>query len=220
MNKDVRIKAISDFLQKQKIATVDQLMEAVESNEWTIRRDLKQLNAITSYTHSGRYITLSNIPKFDVNGIWFYREIGFTKFSSSLELIVQIVNSSNKGVTREDIQKIVKIQVFQQICVLLSRNKIFRVKVGNKYVYIPEKTANNKKSRQRIVESLQIEEYYDREIKIGDLISVLKIVLQEGKIDLKSVKGWVKKYALKIPLTKLETLILKHKLNEKKTLSS
>lgn len=218
MRKDIRTQAMSAFLQKQKIATMDQLIAATVSNEWTIRRDLKQLKAITSYTHSGRYVTLPEIPKFDENGIWFYREIGFSKYKNSLELIVQIVNSGNKGLTREDIQKIIKIQIFQQISVLLRRNMIFRVKKGSKYVYIPEKTVTNKKSRQEIVGSLQTEEYYDREIKIIDLIAVLKIVLQEGKIDFSSVKEWVKKYALKIPLTKLEALILKHKLNEKKTL--
>ena len=217
MGKDARVRALLDFLQKQRVVTLDQLVDEIECNDWTIRRYLKQLSAITSYTHSGRYITLSSIPEFDSNGIWFYRKIGFTKFSSSLDLIVQVINSSKTGLTREDIQKIVRIQIFQQIRVLLERNQIHRVKVGNKYLYIPEKAASDKKARLQIVGSLQVEERYDREIKIVDLISVIKIVLQEGKIDLKLLKGWMKKYALAIPLAKLENVIQKHKLEEKKT---
>jgi len=69
----------------------------------------------------------------------------------------------------------------------------------------------------RIVGSRKIEEHYDVEVKISDLIAILKVVLQEGRIDMGLLKRWIKKYSLKIPLGKLESLIMKHKLDEKKT---
>jgi len=214
---EVRRQALVKLFQMQKVFTFGQLAEKIDCNERTVRRYLKQLNGITSYTHSGRYITLASIPKFDASRIWFYRGIGFTKFTTSLELIVWLINSSKSGMTREEIQRILKIQVFQQIQVLLARERLHRVKVGNKYVYIPEKAATNKKKRLRIVGSLQVEEQYNHELKISDIISVLKVVLQEGKIDIKLVKQWIKKYSLKIPAAKLEHYVQKYKFEEKKT---
>jgi len=61
------------------------------------------------------------------------------------------------------------------------------------------------------------EEHYYQDLKVSDLISVLKIVLQEANIDVKSFKKWVKKYPLKVSVSKLEQIIQKFGLNEKKT---
>ena len=52
---------------------------------------------------------------------------------------------------------------------------------------------------------------------ISDLIAVLKVVLQERKIEMRLLKRWIKKYSLKIPVAKLERIILKYQLDGKKT---
>ncbi len=150
MNRAARGQALVELFQMQKVSTFGQLAEKIDCNERTVRRYLKQPKGIASYTHSGRYVTLASIPKFDANGIWFYDGIGFTQFTTSLELIVRLINSSESGMTREEIQRILKIQVCQQIQVLLARERLHRVKVANKYVYIPEKAATNKKRRLRM----------------------------------------------------------------------
>ncbi|MCP4763114.1 MAG: hypothetical protein GY870_15160, partial [archaeon] len=122
---------VENIIRSKKIQTFEQILKHVSCSEITLRRDIRQIEGITSYTHQGRFITLKDIPQFDNNGIWFYRKVGFTKYKNSLELIVHLINNSREGLSREQIQEILKIQIYQQIQTLLKRNELYRSKIGN-----------------------------------------------------------------------------------------
>jgi len=70
----------------------------------------------------------------------------------------------------------------------------------------------------RLLNANNIEEYYDAIVSSSDLVALLKAVLVEKKIkiDVKNLKHFTKKYSLKIPLNKIEQLLLKYNLTEKK----
>jgi hypothetical protein len=210
---------IEDIIRSKKIQIFEQILKQVNCSEVTLRRDIRQIKGITSYTHQGRFVTLEDIPKFDKNGIWFYRNVGFTKYKNSLELIVNLINHSNKGLTREQIQEILRIQIFQQIQTLLKRNELYRSKIGNKYIYYPEELAKNQKKRLLVLNANNVEEYYDAMVSSSDLVALLKAVLVEKKIkiNVKNLKRFVQKYSLKISLKKVEQLLLKYNLTEKKS---
>jgi hypothetical protein len=212
-----RLNVIRKIIYREKIVAFTVLVSSATCSAATLRRDLKTLQAPTSYTHRGSYVTLPDIPDFDNIGIWFFKGIGFSKFKNSLELIVAIVENSKDGITQAELESILRIGISKQIQILMERKRLHRVKIGAQYVYIPDKAAGNKKTRMKIVGSRQIEEHYDREITINDLVTILKVVLREGRIEMKHLKRWIKKYALKIPAAKLERIILKYDLNEKKT---
>ena len=208
-----------NIIRSKKIQTLEQILKHVSCSEITLRRDIRRINGITSYTHQGRFITLKDIPEFDNNGIWFYRKVGFTKYKNSLELIVHLINNSTEGLSREQIQEILKIQIYQQIQTLLKRNELFRIKIGNKYIYLPEELAKNQKKRLQLLNANNVEEYYDAVVSFSDLVALLKAVLVEKKIkiDIKNLKRFTQKYSLKIPLKKVEQLLLKYNLAEKKS---
>lgn len=221
-NRDERQKIIKNFIRANTVQSFRQIFKQVDCSEVTLRRDLHQINCITSYSHQGKFVTLNDIPVYNEYGIWFYQEIGFTKHRNSLELIVQLINSSKDGYTREQLQEILKIQIFQQIQILLRQEKLHRVKIGNKYKYLPEALAKNSKTRLRLLSTDSVEEYYDARVSSSDLVALLKAVLVEKKItiDVQSLKNFAQKYCLKIPLKKIEQLLLKFNLTEKKTLSN
>ena len=87
MDKKNRLEFIENIIQRDKAITINKLFPLIPYCEKTLRRDISELKAITSYTHRGKFITLPNIPEFDRNGIWFNTDIGFTKYKNSLELI-------------------------------------------------------------------------------------------------------------------------------------
>ena len=210
---------VENIIRSKKIQTFEQILKHVSCSEVTLRRDIRRIKGITSYTHQGRFITLKDIPKFDNNGIWFYRKVGFTKYKNSLELIVHLINNSTEGLNREQIQEILKIQIYQQIQTLLKRNELYRSKIGNKYIYLPEKLAKNQKKRLQLLNANNVEEYYDAMVRSCDLVALLKAVLIEKKIkiNVKNLKRFTQKYSLKIPLKKVEQLLLKYSLTEKKS---
>jgi hypothetical protein len=101
----------------------------------------------------------------------------------------------------------------------LKRNELFRIKIGNKYIYLPEELAKNQKKRLQLLNANNVEEYYDAMVGFSDLVALLKAVLVEKKIkiDIKNLKRFTQKYSLKIPLKKVEQLLLKYNLAEKKS---
>jgi len=216
---DERQMFVKNIIYSKKIAPFEQILKQVSCSEPTLRRDIRNIKGITSFTHQGRFVTLKDIPKFDKNGIWFYRKVGFTKYKNSLELVVHVINNSKEGLSREQIQEILKIQIFQQIQTLLKRNELYRCKIGNKYIYLPEKLARNQKQRLRLLNTNNVEEYYDAMVNSSDLVALLKAVLVEKKIkiNVKNLKRFTQKYSLKIPLKKIELLLLKYGLTEKKS---
>jgi hypothetical protein len=204
--KSERLKYIRNFIEMKKAVTIDEFFPHISYCEKTLRRDIKNLRGITSYTHRGKLITLPNIP--------FYKDIGFTKYRNSLDLIVSIIDNS-EGITKEKIESIIKIKISKQIQILLKKDRLHRVKSGAKYIYLSEELAKNKKRQMQIL-PIDIEEYYDRKVNITDLVAVLKVVLAEHQIDINNLKKLVAKYSLHVPIKKIEQLILKYDLSSKK----
>jgi hypothetical protein len=215
-NKETRLKFLKIFIRENQVCTFEKILQEVDYPTITLRRDIKSISAITSYTHRGKFITLLNIPIFDENGIWFYKEIGFTQFKNSLDLIINIINRSNEGITQEELEKLLKIKISKQIQILLRQNRLNRVKLGNRYCYLSEELAKNRKRRIQSL-NVTIEEYYDKKIKISDLIAVLKVVLLEHSINMDDLKSLIRKHSLDVSITKLEQLLMKYSLSEKKT---
>lgn len=213
-SKTERLEYIEAYIKKYKAVIISEFFHHISYCEKTLRRDIKDLNGITSYTHRGKFITLPNIPIFDKYGIWFYKNIGFTKYRNSLDLIIRSIDKS-EGITKEELEDILRIKISKQIQILLSRKRLNRVKLGAKYFYLSEELAKNKK-RQMQVLPLDIEEYPGRKINIADLVAVLKVVLAEHRIDMNNLNKLIVKYSLHIPINKIEQLLLKHDLFSKK----
>ena len=140
-----------------------------------VRRDLRALNYVTSYTHRGQFITLPKIPCFDNNGIWFFHEIGFSQYGNSLESILKLIDKSKQGVSREELEDILKIGISKQIQILIGQEKLHRVKLGSKYLYLPEEVMKNKKKKYRLLGSRQTEDYFEKNVRIKDLIALLRL---------------------------------------------
>jgi len=145
MDRNTRLNIIEKLIKLERVCSFKQISQKVECSSVTLRRDVKVIDGITSFTHGGEFITLKTIPSFNENGIWFYKNVGFTKFKNSLDLIVNVINSREDSITKETLDKILGIDIYKQIHVLLGRHQITRVKIGKKYHYLPTSIAKNKK---------------------------------------------------------------------------
>lgn len=61
MDKDERLKIHKDFIKKKKVCSFRDIVKKNDCSEITLRRDIKSINALTSYTHKGKSITLPHI---------------------------------------------------------------------------------------------------------------------------------------------------------------
>jgi len=212
---EIRIEAVQKVIRENTIQTFETILNKMNCSSITLRRDIKAISGVTSFTHRGKYITLEDIPVYNEFGIWFYRNIGFTKFKNSFDLIISVINNAEKGITKKEIEKILRIKISKQIQILLSRKQLNRIKLGAKYFYLSEELSKNKK-RQMQVLPFEIEECFDRKVNISDLVAVLKVALAEYQIDMNNLKKLIGKYSLQVPIKKIEKLVLKYDLSSKK----
>jgi len=84
---------------KQKIITIDQLVELLTCSVITARRRLKKWQTYTSINQNGRYYTLPQIPVFDENGLWRYRTVIFSKYGNLTQTIIALIQTSSKGLS-------------------------------------------------------------------------------------------------------------------------
>jgi hypothetical protein len=84
---------------RKKVITLSELKEQLQTSLRTIRRRLKAWGALASFNHNSRFYTLPELPQFDEQGLWFHREIGFSRHGHLPQTIVALVLQSPGGLT-------------------------------------------------------------------------------------------------------------------------
>jgi len=75
----------------------------------TARLKLKRWQAYTSYNQNSRYYALPTVPRFDENGLWFYKNIFFSKYGNLRDTVVHLINNSPSGLTGNEIGDLVHL---------------------------------------------------------------------------------------------------------------
>jgi len=122
---------------RQKIITIAQLVKLLTCSLITARRRLKKWQAYTSINQNGRYYTLPRIPVFDENGLWRYRTVLFSKHGNLTQTIVELIRTSQQGLSAVEIAGIVDLAPNSSF---LSRIKnapgVRREKHQGRFVYL------------------------------------------------------------------------------------
>ena len=88
---------LESFLIKNKISTLQDLKGILNTDvDMTIFRILKNLSYRSSYSHGGRYYTLSSIAEFDDNGLWCYHSVCFSQHGNLLSTLEHLAGFLGK----------------------------------------------------------------------------------------------------------------------------
>jgi hypothetical protein len=199
----------------EKIMTINELKNRMTVSEITIRRKLKKSEAITSYNKNGMFYTLAHIPKFDVNGLWNYKDIRFSEHGNLTQTIIHLVNQSSGGLHADAIGRLIAYQPHSLLHQLCLKSTIRREKLHGKFVYF----SNNKqlhKSQLHKYTSLQTQ-YIDEEISCIIIIKLLIEKIRKPNANLSHLVKNLHKENIKISELQVEHFFKKHGV-EKKTL--
>lgn len=128
---------LQKFFRKQSIAEITELFTILKTtSRMSVFRRLHDVGYISSYTLASKYYTLSHIPHFDLDGLWFYEGVGFSKSGNLKETVVQLVNQSEVGMTHKELENRLLISVHNTLLDLVKTNKIERVHWNGVYLYI------------------------------------------------------------------------------------
>lgn len=183
----------------------------------SIFRDLLLEGYFSSFTHSGKYYTLKNIPQFNADGIWFYQEIGFARFGTLKNTLVKLVENSEAGKTHNELKEQLHIRVQNTLLDLVKSNKITRKKIKNDFVYFSANIIVSKKQIQN--RERKMEEY--REIGCPDwiVIEILAAIIRIKSItiDPHKIVSELQSRRIVITIERVEKII--DQFNLKKTLA-
>jgi hypothetical protein len=127
---------IKTLLEKQKIATLDELKRALGTQApATIFRKLGEYDYHTSYSNGGRYYTLDQIARFDGDGLWSYDGVRFSRHGTLLSTLKNAIDRSEAGHFAPELQERVQVQVSSSLLKLLNQGQVGREKVFGRYLY-------------------------------------------------------------------------------------
>jgi len=144
-----RLTTLNSLLFDKKIATLETLKAELNTQStMTVYRKLKTLGYLSSYSHRGRYYTLKDIAEFDHLGLWSYHSVWFSKYGNLNETTYEFVQSSNAGLSSDELQNILRVEVKQPLLKLFQNKQIDRQKYSGRFIYF---SVNSVKQKQQII---------------------------------------------------------------------
>jgi hypothetical protein len=130
------LQALKQFFDRHKIATLDQLREALGNPaRCTVFRKLNELHYLSSYSHRGKYYTLKSIAQFSKHGLWSFRSVWFSHFGNLLQTCQAFVDHSDAGYSAGELRDIVQVKTKHALTKLLRDGRLARETFDSVYVY-------------------------------------------------------------------------------------
>lgn len=141
-------------LRRKKVADMETLRGIINGrSRRSIFRYLGKAGYRTSFTHVGRYYTLEDIPVFDEQGLWFHRDIGFSRSGTLKQTAAVQVEQTPEGRTHNELRALLRVRVHNTLLGLVREGRIGRERVGNANLYVssdPERAAEQITERQEL----------------------------------------------------------------------
>lgn len=143
------LQTIRYFFDRHKIATLDQLREALGNPaRCTVFRKLRDLQYLSSYSHRGKYYSLKSIARFSDQGLWSFESVWFSRFGNLLQTAEAFVHHSDAGYSAAELKDILQVKTKHALTQLVREARLGRESFDSVYVYL---------SVQKQVASRQIE---------------------------------------------------------------
>jgi hypothetical protein len=138
MNKPkYHLQALRQFFEQHKIATLDQLREALGNPaRCTVFRKLGDLQYLSSYSHRGKYYTLRSIARFSEQGLWNFRTVWFSRFGNLLQTCQAFVDQSDAGYSASELKDILQVKTKHALTQLFRDGRLARETFESVYVYL------------------------------------------------------------------------------------
>ena len=141
LNPDAAKTALRNLFRRTPVVQLDSLRQTLKplSLRSVIRR-LKDADYLSSYTHSCRYYTLREIPKFDAFGLWYHDGVGFCRAGTLKAAVEELVEQSEAGRTHQELQDLLRVRVHNALLNRVRAQRIGRKQLDNKHwLYVSAK---------------------------------------------------------------------------------
>lgn len=116
----------------------------------SVRRFLAEVGYYSSFTHNGGWYTLGSIPRFGRNGLWFYRDIGFSRAGTLTKTLISLITASPAGMSAEMLGETLRCRCHGVLVNLWRKGNIQRQKIGRCQVYFAADPHKAQSQRQAL----------------------------------------------------------------------
>jgi hypothetical protein len=210
---------LKQLLGKEFMVTMDGLVkQSQDRSRRSLFRDLAAVGYLSSYTHAGRYYTLPDIPRFDDEGLWVHRGVGFSRAGTLKATVVELVNASEAGRTHQELSDRVRVRVHNTLLELVRAKRIQREQVLDQYLYLstqPEQATRQLALRDEIMTRARAP---TPEPVVSVVIEVLSEVVSTArlKVDAKDISSRLCARGVVVAASEVERILESHGV-EKKT---
>jgi len=137
LSKPDALKALRVFFKEKRVAMLPDIYALLgTTSRMSVFRRLRELDYLSSFSHVGRYYTLPGIAGFDPQGLWFYEEVGFSRFGNLKQTVVHWVDQSVAGKTHEELEKQLHLRAHNPLLDLVRSGNITRETFEGVFVYL------------------------------------------------------------------------------------
>jgi hypothetical protein len=127
---------VIDSFKQRSVRCMDRLCSSLRLSRMTVFRALSKHGYFSSFNHNSRYYALCHTPRFDDNGLWFYRTIGFSRHHTLAETLVALVNASSTGQTPDELTRLLLTPVGNLLALLVRRGRLARRRLARQALYL------------------------------------------------------------------------------------
>lgn len=129
--------ALSKLFRRQRVVDLKRLGDVLQTtSRMSIFRRLSLVGYVTSYSHTGRYYTLVDVPEFDADGLWQYQGVYFSRHGSVKATVERLVQVAEAGRTHEELSLLLRVRVHNALLFLVRQGRIGRETLGALYLYV------------------------------------------------------------------------------------
>jgi len=139
---------VVQHLRRKRIGTMRILCEELAVSHMTVFRALNKYGYHNSVNRNASYYTLHDIPRFDGDGLWTYREVCFSEHGSLSKTLVRLTEKSPVGLTVAELEQRVRTKVGNLLSRLCQQQQLSRCFAGRQAVYLAVDKERQQQQRQ------------------------------------------------------------------------
>ena len=182
----------------------------------SIFRILSGIGYLTSYSHSGRFYTLHDIPRFDEDGLWSYRDVHFSKFRTLRATVIHLIDDSPAGRTYSELQAKLHLRVYNTLHDLVESEEVGLVDLEQLNLYV---SIGQRRTRAQIAQRRRLLKAQPVTIPMPDpalVIEILVAYIHHPDADPPSVAALVRRTGKAISIEQVKAVFLRYELGKKK----
>ena len=123
-------------LRKRKMLSLKDLCKTANCCSMTVWRSLRTVGYYTSFSHNARYWTLTETPRFNNDGLWFYRDVGFSVHGTLPRILLPLIDSSAMGMTPREVSERLRVRVQNQLHDAFVQGQVHRISWERTQLYV------------------------------------------------------------------------------------